>query len=111
MYFINDEFVYGDGNKNKFSIANLVYTDYFKEQKEKEFAHDKSTILQCNVIHFIKKNIFSTYDVVDTQMALVVPFKYTGDELQKALDDSVKDSYLSEEILENNNKIYKFEEL
>ena len=111
LYFINNDFTYGDGTKNKFSIANMVISESFKEQKEKEFAHDKETILQCNVIYFVKKNPYTTLDVIDSSLSYIVPFKYTIDQIQKTLDDSVKENYICEEILENNNKIYKFEEL
>ena len=111
LYFINEQFTYGDGSKNKFSIASMVQIDSFKEQKEREFAHDKNTILQCNAIYFIKKNPYTTFDVIDSQLVYSVPFKYTSEQLQKVLDDSVKENYLSEQILDNNDRIYKLEEI
>ena len=111
LFFINENFEFNSNEKNKFSIANLVNIQNNKNIiKEKQFMHDKKTIIQCNVIYYAKKNVMFTIDVLYNKMTYVIPFKFTNEELVDCINKCVNEDFLIEESLEG-NKYYQYSEL
>jgi hypothetical protein len=111
LFFINENFEFNSNEKNKFSIANLVNIQNNKNIiKEKQFMHDKKTIIQCNVIYYAKKNVMFTIDVLYNKMTYVIPFKFTNEELVDCINKCVDEDYLIEKSLEG-SKYYQYSEL
>ena len=111
LFFINENFEFNSNEKNKFSIANLVNIQNNKNIiKEKQFMHDKKTIIQCNVIYYAKKNVMFTVDVLCNKLTYVIPFKFTNEELIDCINKCIDDDFLIEKSLEG-NKYYEYSEL
>jgi hypothetical protein len=112
-FIFNNEFTY---DKSKISIFGLIkkYDDDDSLAKaEREFMHDRSIILLCNLVNFAKRNEPFTIDFVNEKLSTIVPFKFTKENLETALKDAIKDNYISEmkEGAANSTTLYKYEEL
>jgi hypothetical protein len=80
---------------------------------EREFMHDRSVILLCNLVNYAKRNEPFTIDFVNEKLSTIVPFKFTKENLEAALKDAIKDNYISEmkEGSAESPIIYRYEEL
>ena len=112
-FVFNNEFTY---DKSKISIFGLIkkYDDEESaKSSEREFMHDRSVILLCNLVNYAKRNDPFTIDFVNEKLSTVVPFKFTKENLENAMKDAIKDNYISE-IKEGSADciiLYKYEEL
>ena len=101
-------------DKTKISIYGLIKKEDKTSTKiEREFMHDRSIILLCNLINYAKHNDSFTIDFVQEKLVSRVPFKFTKEELENALKEAIKDNYLIE-IKEGSAESpiqYKYEEL
>jgi len=112
-FVFNKEFTY---DKTKISIFSLIKKEDDEDSAkttEREFMHDRSVILLCNLINYAKRNDPFTIDFVSEKLSSVVPFKFTRENLENALKDAIKDNYLSEmkEGAADSVTTYKYEEL
>jgi predicted transcriptional regulator len=111
-FIFNNEFTY---DKSKISIFGLIkkYDDDCSAKAEREFMHDRSIILLCNLVNYAKHNDPFTIDFVSEKLSTVVPFKFTKENLENALKDAIKDNYISEikEGSADSSIMYRYEEL
>ena len=112
-FVFNNEFTY---DKNKISIFGLIkkYDDEDSAKStEREFMHDRSVILLCNLVNYAKRNEPFTIDFVNEKLSTLVPFKFTRENLENALKDAIKDNYISEikEGSADSVIVYRYEEL
>jgi len=112
-FVFNNEFTY---DKSKISIFGLIkkYDDEDSAKSaEREFMHDRSVILLCNLVNYAKRNEPFTIDVVNEKLSAIVPFKFTKENLEAALKDAIKDNYISEmkEGSAESSILYRYEEL
>ena len=112
-FVFNNEFTY---DKNKISIFGLIkkYDDEeTAKSAEREFMHDRSVILLCNLVNYAKRNEPFTIDFVNEKLSTLVPFKFTKENLEAALKDAIKDNYISEmkECSADSAILYRYEEL
>jgi hypothetical protein len=112
-FIFNNEFTY---DKSKISIFGLIkkYDDEESAKSaEKEFMHDRSVILLCNLVNYAKRNAPFTIDFVNEKLSTIVPFKFTKENLETALKDAIKDNYISEikEGSAESSILYRYEEL
>jgi hypothetical protein len=111
-FVFNNEFSY---EKSKISIFGLIkkYDDDSAKSAEREFMHDRSIILLCNLVNYAKRNEPFTIDLVNEKLSTVVPFKFTKENLETALKDAIKDNYISEmkECSADCPLLYRYEEL
>jgi len=112
-FVFNNEFSY---DKSKISIFGLIkkYDDEESAKSaEREFMHDRSVILLCNLVNYAKRNEPFTIDVVNEKLSTIVPFKFTKENLETALKDAIKDNYISEikEGSADSPILYRYEEL
>jgi len=112
-FVFNNEFSY---DKSKISIFGLIkkYDDEESSKSaEREFMHDRSVILLCNLVNYAKRNEPFTIDVVNEKLSTIVPFKFTKENLETALKDAIKDNYISEikEGSADSPILYRYEEL
>jgi hypothetical protein len=112
-FVFNNEFTY---DKSKISIFGLIkkYDDEDSAKSvEREFMHDRSVILLCNLVNYAKRNDPFTIDFVNEKLSTVVPFKFTKENLENALKDAIKDNYISEikEGAADSAILYRYEEL
>jgi hypothetical protein len=111
-FVFNNEFTY---DKSKISIFGLIKKDDEDSAKtaEREFMHDRSIILLCNLVNYAKRNDPFTIDFVSEKLSTVVPFKFTRENLENALKDAIKDNYISEikEGAADSVIYYRYEEL
>ena len=114
IFTFNEEFTY---DKSKISICGLIKKDDKQNEKtEREFLHDRSIILLCNLVNYSKHNSYFTIDVVQEKLSYKVPFKFSREDLEKAIAESIKESYIKEIPVPDNeqdsNQIYyRYEEL
>jgi hypothetical protein len=76
-FVFNNEFTY---DKSKISIFGLIkkYDDEDSAKSaEREFMHDRSIILLCNLVNYAKRNEPFTIDFVNEKFSTLVPFKFT----------------------------------
>jgi hypothetical protein len=112
-FVFNNEFTY---DKSKISIFGLIkkYDDEDSAKSaEREFMHDRSVILLCNLVNYAKRNEPFTIDFVNEKLSTIVPFKFTKENLEAALKDAIKDNYISE-IKDGSAEspiLYRYEEL
>jgi predicted transcriptional regulator len=112
-FVFNNEFTY---DKSKISIFGLIkkYDDEESAKSaEREFMHDRSVILLCNLVNYAKRNEPFTIDFVNEKLSIKVPFKFTKENLEAALKDAIKDNYISEmkEGSAESPILYRYEEL
>ena len=112
-FIFNNEFTY---DKSKISIFGLIkkYDDEDSAKStEREFMHDRSIILLCNLVNYAKRNEPFTIDLVNEKLSTIVPFKFTKENLETALKDAIKDNYISEmkEGSADCPILYRYEEL
>jgi len=112
-FVFNNEFTY---DKSKISIFGLIkkYDDEESSKSaEREFMHDRSVILLCNLVNYAKRNEPFTIDLVNEKLSSIVPFKFTKENLEIALKDAIKDNYISElkEGSADELALYRYEEL
>ena len=112
-FIFNNEFTY---DKSKISIFGLIkkYDDEDSAKStEREFMHDRSIILLCNLVNYAKRNEPFTVDFVNEKLSTVVPFKFTKENLETALKDAIKDNYITEmkEGSADGPILYRYEEL
>jgi predicted transcriptional regulator len=111
-FVFNNEFTY---DKSKISIFGLIKKDDDDTAKtaEREFIHDRSVILLCNLVNYAKRNDPFTIDFVSEKLSTVVPFKFTKENLENALKDAIKDNYIIEmkEGSADSPILYRYEEL
>jgi hypothetical protein len=112
-FVFNNEFTY---DKTKISIFGLIkkYDDEDSAKSaEREFMHDRSIILLCNLVNYAKKNEPFTIDFVNEKLSSIVPFKFTKENLETALKDAIKDNYITEmkEGSADSPTLYRYEEL
>jgi hypothetical protein len=112
-FVFNNEFTY---DKSKISIFGLIKKDDDENSSakaEREFMHDRSIILLCNLVNYAKRNDPFTIDFVSEKLSTVVPFKFTRENLENALKDAIKDNYISEmkEGSADSAILYRYEEL
>jgi len=112
-FVFNNEFTY---DKSKISIFGLIkkYDDEDSAKSaEREFMHDRSVILLCNLVNYAKRNEPFTIDFVNEKLSTLVPFKFTKENLETALKDAIKDNYISEmkEGSAESSILYRYEEL
>ena len=112
-FVFNNEFSY---DKSKISIFGLIKKDDDENSSakaEREFMHDRSVILLCNLVNYAKRNDPFTIDFVSEKLSNVVPFKFTKENLENALKDAIKDNYISEmkEGAADSPILYRYEEL
>ena len=113
IFIFNDEFTY---DKSKISICGLIKKDDKQNEKtEREFLHDRSIILLCNLVNFSKHNSYFTIDVAQEKLSYKVPFKFSREDLEKAIAESLKESYIKEiQVPDNEDSsqtYYQYEEL
>jgi hypothetical protein len=113
IFIFNDEFTY---DKSKISICGLIKKDDKQNEKtEREFLHDRSIILLCNLVNFSKHNSYFTIDVAQEKLSYKVPFKFSREDLEKAITESLKESYIKEiQVPDNEDSsqtYYQYEEL
>jgi len=112
-FVFNNEFTY---DKSKISIFGLIkkYDDEESAKStEREFMHDRSVILLCNLVNYAKRNEPFTIDFVNEKLSTIVPFKFTKENLEAALKDAIKDNYISEmkDGSADSPILYRYEEL
>jgi len=112
-FIFNNEFTY---DKSKISIFGLIkkYDDEDSAKStEREFMHDRSIILLCNLVNYAKRNEPFTIDLVNEKLSTIVPFKFTKENLETALKDAIKDNYITEmkEGSADGPILYRYEEL
>jgi hypothetical protein len=111
-FIFNNEFTY---DKSKISIFGLIkkYDDDCSAKAEREFMHDRSVILLCNLVNYAKHNEPFTIDFVSEKLSTLVPFKFTKENLENSLKDAIKDNYISEikEGSADSSIMYRYEEL
>lgn len=85
----NNNFSY---EKNKISIASMIIKDKNGEQVEKvkEFMFDKSMIVLCNIIDYVKKNNYFYEDTIEESIKYKIPFTVTQELIQKAIEEALK---------------------
>ena len=114
IFAFNEDFNY---DKSKISIFGLIKKDDKQNEKaEKEFLHDRSIILLCNLVNYSKHNSFYTIDVVQEKLSYKVPFKFSKEDLEKTITEAIKENYIKEiqvpDSEQGSNQIYyQYEEL
>jgi len=114
IFTFNEDFSY---DKQKISIFGLIKKDDKQNEKaEREFLHDRSVILLCNLVNYSKHNSFFTIDVAQEKLGYKVPFKFSREDLEKAISEAIKENYIKEidvpDTEGNSNQIYyQYEEL
>jgi hypothetical protein len=100
----NEEFSY---EKNKISISSMILKDKnkTKEEKPKEFLHDRSMIVLCNIIDWVKKNKYFSFDTITDSIKYKIPFTITEELLEKAIHDSIEKGYIKKISIPNPNGI------
>lgn len=85
----NNNFTY---EKNKISIASMIIKDKIGEQVEKvkEFMFDKSMIVLCNIIDYVKKNNYFYEDTIEESIKYKIPFTVTQELVKKAIEEALK---------------------
>jgi hypothetical protein len=114
IFTFNEEFTY---DKSKISICGLIKKDDKQNEKtEREFLHDRSIILLCNLVNYSKHNSYFTIDVVQEKLSYKVPFKFSREDLEKAIAEALKESYIKEIQVPDNEQdssqtYYQYEQL
>jgi hypothetical protein len=99
-------------DNNKISINSLIIKEK-SLNKEKEFLHDRQTIVYCNIIDYIKKNTILYEDTVINIIQYKIPFNITPNMISDALEQAVSNKHISKLEIENNKSsetqtIYKY---
>jgi len=99
---INNKF---EMDNNKISISSLIKDKSIN--KIKEFLHDRKTIVYCNIIDYIKKNIVLYEDTVINIIQYKIPFKITPMMITEALEQAISNNHIKKIELENNSPIIR----
>ncbi len=85
----NKNFTY---EKNKISIGSMVIKEKVQNQTEKvkEFMFDKSMIVMCNIIDYVKKNNYFYEDTILDSIKYKIPFEVTTELLIKAIEETLQ---------------------
>ena len=97
---INNEF---EMDNNKISISSLIKDK--STNKIKEFLHDRNTIVYCNIIDYIKKNIVLYEDTIINIIQYKIPFKITPTMITDALEQAISNNHIKKIELENNTPV------
>jgi hypothetical protein len=84
-FYINYDFTH---DNNKISISSLVCKEDLtnSNDKQKEYMHDRNTIILSNFYDYIKKNKTFMKDTLITELGYKIPFKIS----QQQIDDVIK---------------------
>ncbi len=111
----NEDFTY---EKNKISISSMILKDKagVKEDKPKEFLHDRSMIVLCNIIDWVKKNKYFSFDTITESIKYKIPFTVNEELLGKAVNEAVEKGYIKKINIPNPNGVgeqimYQYEAL
>jgi hypothetical protein len=85
----NKSFTY---EKNKISIALMIIKEKSGESVEnvREFMFDKSMIVLCNIIDYVKKNKYFYEDTIVESIKYKIPFSINPEILKKAIEEALK---------------------
>ncbi len=100
--FINNKnFTY---EKNKISIASMVLKDKVleKEDKPKEFLHDRSMIVLCNLVDYVKKNKFFCEDTILDSIKYKIPFTIGDELLKNVIQEAITKDLIKKVVVPNN---------
>ncbi len=100
-FILNKDFTF---EKNKLSISGLVKKEILDTKPaQREFLHDRSMIVLCNLIYYAKKNTYFTRDTIMEQLTYMIPFKLTEEQVNKAIDKALADDYIKIQEIPNTN--------
>lgn len=100
-FILNKDFTF---EKNKLSISGLVKKEILDTKPtQREFLHDRSMIVLCNLIYHVKKNTYFTRDTILEQLSYKIPFKLTEEQVTKAIDKALADDYIKIQEIPNTN--------
>lgn len=85
----NKNFTY---EKNKISIGTMVIKEKTQNQNEKvkEYMFDKTMIVMCNIIDYVKKNNNFYEDTIVESIKYKIPFEITSELLEKAINEALQ---------------------
>jgi hypothetical protein len=116
-FYINYNFAH---DNNKISISSLVINQdkSSKNEKIKEFLHDRNIIVLSNMYDYIKKNRTFTKDVLITELAYKIPFKINHEQIDESIKTLLEKEHITQITLPNpynsnsqdTQQIYKFVE-
>ena len=90
-FLINYSFEY---KKHQVSISSMVLKENIEDNKEKEFLHDRQTIVLANLYDYIKKNKYCYEDVLLTDLQYKIPFKLNIDYIQTAIKTAISKEHI-----------------
>ena len=100
-FILNKDFTF---EKNKLSISGLVKKEIADTKPvQREFLHDRSMIVLCNLIYYAKKNMYFTRDTIMEQLSYKIPFKLTEEQINNAIDKALADDYIKIQEIPNTN--------
>ena len=100
-FILNKDFTF---EKNKLSISGLVKKEITDTKPvQREFLHDRSMIILCNLIYYAKKNTYFTRDTIMEQLSYKIPFKLTEEQVNNAIDKALADDYIKIQEIPNTN--------
>ena len=91
--------------KNKISIASMVLKDKVleKDEKPKEFLHDRSMIVLCNIVDYVKKNKFFCEDTIMESIKYKIPFTVGDELLKKVIEEAISKDLIKKVVVPNNS--------
>jgi hypothetical protein len=107
-FLLNNDFNY---TNNKISIASLVIENNNDNNKPKEFLHDRSIIVLCNIVDHIKKNKYFYYDTIVDAIKYKIPFNITDELLNNAITEALNKDLIKKNIISNDDNdtvIYEY---
>lgn len=100
-FILNKDFSF---EKNKLSISGIVKKEVSETKPvQREFLHERSMIILCNLIHYAKKNTYFTLDTIGEQLSYKIPFKVSDEQINKAIEKALADDYIKIQEIPNAN--------
>lgn len=95
-----------DRENDKISISSLVLSKNSNlEAKTKELAHDRTTIVLCNLLDYVKKNKYLVADTMIEELEYKIPFKLNEQYINNAITHSINKGYIRAIEIPNTNGV------
>ena len=73
-----------------------------KDEKPKEFLHDRSMIVLCNIVDYVKKNKYFCEDTILDSIKYKIPFTVNDELLKKVIQEAISKDLIKKVVVPNN---------